>query len=280
MMLRWWLSTSALLSSLTIVLVLGFLLQSSWPLIQQQGIAFIIGTEWYPFESLFGMLPALIGTIWAVALALLIALPCGVAAAILCSELLPKSLRGSVRFGMELMAGVPSVVYGLLGMWLLLPLLESQLNLLTGRTLLAAGLLLALMILPTIMVLSEDAIRAVRQSQREAAKNLGIGWDATLWRVLLPQAWPGIRVATLLATGRAMGETVAVMLVVGSIDRIPEPFYNFLQPAQTLTSRIGREMAEASVGSLHWAALLFCGLMLAVVAMGIALLSDRRRTVI
>ncbi|MCF6324262.1 MAG: phosphate ABC transporter permease subunit PstC [Gammaproteobacteria bacterium] len=261
---------------MTIVLVLGFLLYSSWPLIQQQGIAFIIGDEWYPFESLYGMLPALVGTVWAVVLALLIALPCGVAAAIFCAELLPAHWRGSMRFSMELMAGVPSVVYGLLGMWVLLPLLESQLELLTGRTLLAAGLLLALMILPTIMVLSEDAIRAVRQSQREAAKNLGIGWDATLWRVLLPQAWPGIRVATLLATGRAMGETVAVMLVVGSIDRIPDPFYNFLQPAQTLTSRIGREMAEASIGSLHWAALLFCGLLLAAIAMGLSLLTQRK----
>jgi len=277
MMLRWWLSTSALLSSLMIVLVLGFLLQSSWPLIQQQGIAFIIGDEWYPFESLYGMLPALMGTVWAVTLALLIALPCGVAAAIFCAELLPAQLRGAMRFSMELMAGVPSVVYGLLGMWVLLPLLESQLELLTGRTLLAAGLLLALMILPTIMVLSEDAIRAVRQSQREAAKSLGIGWDATLWRVLLPQAWPGIRVATLLATGRAMGETVAVMLVVLSIDRIPDPFYNFLQPAQTLTSRIGREMAEASIGSLHWAALLFCGLLLALIAMGLSFMTPRKR---
>jgi len=265
---------------MTIVLVVGFLLQSSWPLLQQQGIAFVAGTEWYPFESLYGMLPALIGTLWAVALALLIALPCGVAAAILSAELLSPRLRSTVRFGMELLAGIPSVVYGLLGIWLLIPLLESQFELLTGRTLLAAGLLLALMILPTIMVFSEDAISAVKQSQREAAKNLGIGWDATLWRVLLPQAWPGIRIATLLSMGRAMGETVAVMLVVGSIDRIPEPFYNLLQPAQTLTSRIGREMAEASVGSLHWAALLFCGLILAILAMAISLLTHRQRLVV
>jgi len=276
MILRWWLASSALLSSMTIVLVIGFLLHSSWPLLQQQGIAFIAETEWYPFEALYGMLPALLGTLWSVALALLIAIPCGVAAAILCAEILPPGLRGAVRFGMELMAGIPSVVYGLLGMWLLIPLLESQLDLLTGRTLLAAGLLLALMILPTIMVLSEDALRGVRRSQREAALSLGLGWDVSLWRVLLPQAWPGIRVAILLAMGRAMGETVAVMLVVGSIDRIPQPFYNLLQPAQTLTSRIGREMAEVSVGSLHWAALLFCGLMLAMVAISISLLAHRR----
>lgn len=275
-MLRGWLAASALLSSLSIVLVIGFLLHSSWPLIQQQGMAVIIGDEWYPFEALYGMLPALIGSFWSVALALLIAVPCGVAAAILSAEMLPEKVRSGVRLGMELMAGIPSVVYGLLGMWLLLPFLEGQLDLLTGRTLLAAGLLLALMILPTIMVLSEDALRGVRRSQREAAQNLGLGWHDSLWRVLLPLAWPGIRIATLLAMGRAMGETVAVMLVVGSIDRIPQPFYNLLQPAQTLTSRIGREMAEVSVGSLHWAALLFCGLILAVIAIAISLLAHRK----
>lgn len=277
MLLRWWLSTSALLSTATIVLLFGFLLQSSWPLLQQQGLSFIAGSEWYPFEALFGMVPALLGSLWSVLLALLIALPCGVAAAVLCSELLPPELRGITRFGMELMAGIPSVVYGLIGIWVLLPLLELQFDLITGRTLLAAGLLLSLMILPTIMVLSEDALRAVSHSQREAAKNLGLSWSATLWRILLPQAWPGIRIATLLSMGRAMGETVAVMLVVGSIDRIPEPFYNLLQPAQTLTSRIGREMAEASVGSLHWAALLFCGLLLAIIAMTISLIAHRNK---
>lgn len=277
MLLRWWLSASVLFSTMTIVLVLGFLMLSSWPLLHRQGLSFITGTEWYPFEALFGMVPALLGSLWSVTLALLIALPCGIAAAVFSSELLPPTLCGVARFGMELMAGIPSVVYGLIGIWVLLPLLESQFDLITGRSLLAAGLLLSLMILPTIMVLSEDALRGVSRSQREAAKNLGLSWSDTLWRILLPQAWPGIRIATLLAMGRAMGETVAVMLVVGSIDRIPEPFYNLLQPAQTLTSRIGREMAEASVGSLHWAALLFCGLLLAIIAMTISLLAQRRR---
>ena len=274
-MLKLWLRSSALISSLTILLVLAFLVQASWPLLQAQGLAFLAEPEWYPYEDLFGLLPVLVGSFWSITLALLLAIPTGLAAAILCAELLPDRGRSLLRFSMELMAGIPSVVYGLLGLWLLLPLLESQLDLLTGRSLLAAGLLLALMILPTIMVFAEDAIRSVVHEQRETAQLLGLDWPARLTRILLPQAWPGIRTAILLALGRAMGETVAVMLVVGSLDRLPQPLYNLLQPAQTLTSRIGREMAEASVGSVHWAALIACGLSLAVAAIVLSLLTQR-----
>ncbi|NOY63492.1 MAG: phosphate ABC transporter permease subunit PstC [Gammaproteobacteria bacterium] len=269
-MLRIWLTGSALLSGLTVVLVLAFLVHASWPLVEQQGFSFIAETEWYPYESLYSLAPALLGSFWSVLLALLIAVPMGLAAAIMSAELLPKQLRQPIRFSMELMAGIPSVVYGLIGLWILLPLLENQLDLFTGRSLLAAGLLLAMMILPTLMVLCEEALRAVPQEQRDAATSLGLDWPGMLRRVLLPQAWPGIRVAILLATGRAMGETVAVMLVVGSLDRLPDPLYNLLQPAQTLTSRIGREMAEASLGSVHWAALISCGLVLALAAIAFA----------
>lgn len=274
-MLRLWLTGSALVSGLTILVLLGFLIQASWPLLQNHGLAFIAESEWYPYEALYGLAPVLMGSFWSILLALTLALPTGLAAAILAAELLDGCGRSLVRFGMELMAGIPSVVYGLLGLWILLPLLESELNLLTGRSLLAAGLLLAVMILPTLMVFSEEAIRGVAREQRATALSLGLDWPTRLWRVVLPQAWPGIRVAVLLALGRAMGETVAVMLVVGSLDRLPEPFYNLLQPAQTLTSRIGREMAEAAVGSVHWAALIMCGLVLALMAMGVSLLAQR-----
>lgn len=265
------------MTALVIAALLGFLLQASWPLLQSQGLSFVTEPEWYPYEALYGLLPVLVGSFWSITLALLLAVPMGLTAAILCAELLPGHGRTVLRFGMELMAGIPSVVYGLLGLWLLLPLLESQFDLLTGRSLLAAGLLLALMILPTIMVFSEAAIAAVVSEQRQTAMLLGLDWPTRLLRVLLPQAWPGIRIAILLALGRAMGETVAVMLVVGSMDRLPQPLYNLLQPAQTLTSRIGREMAEAAVGSVHWAALIASGLTLALVAMVLSLLTQRWR---
>lgn len=257
-------------------MVLGFLLHASWPLLVNQGLAFVSEPEWYPYEELYGLAPVLLGSFWSVSLALLIAIPLGLSAAILAAELMPRPMRSITRLGMELMAGIPSVVYGLLGLWILLPILENQFDLLTGRSILAAGLLLAMMILPTLMVFSEEAIRGVVREQREAALNLGLDWSARLWQVILPQAWPGIRTAILLAMGRAMGETVAVMLVVGSLDRLPEPLYNLLEPAQTLTSRIGREMAEAAVGSVHWAALIMCGLVLALVAIGVSLLAQQR----
>ena len=276
-MLRFWLTFSSLTTALLILAVLGFLIQASWPLLQSQGLSFVTEPEWYPYEALYGLLPVLVGSFWSIALALLLAVPTGLAAAILCAELLSAGGRSLLRFSMEVMAGIPSVVYGLLGLWLLLPLLESQFDLLTGRSLLAAGLLLALMILPTIMVFSETAIRAVVAEQRQTAMLLGLDWPTRLLRVLLPQAWPGIRIAILLALGRAMGETVAVMLVVGSMDRLPQPLYNLLQPAQTLTSRIGREMAEAAVGSVHWAALIASGLTLALVAMVLSLMTQRWR---
>ncbi len=274
-MLRFWLTGSALVSGFAILIVLGFLLQASWPLLQHQGLAFLSEPEWYPYEELYGLAPVLLGSFWSIGLALLLAVPMGLSAAILAAELMPRQGRSLVRFSMELMAGIPSVVYGLLGLWILLPLLENQFDLLTGRSLLAAGLLLAVMILPTLMVFSEEAILSVACEQREAALNLGLDWTAQLWQVVLPQAWPGIRVAILLAMGRAMGETVAVMLVVGSLDRVPDPLYNLLQPAQTLTSRIGREMAEASVGSVHWAALIMCGLVLALAAITVSLIAQR-----
>lgn len=279
-MLRLFLTCTALLIPALALLIIGFLLNASWPLLQTATTGLLTATEWYPPEQLFGMLPAIAGSAWVVVLALLIAVPGGVAAAIVSAQLLPDWGRRGARLLMDMLAGIPSVVYGLIGLWLLLPTLQSQAGLITGHSLLAAGLLLAVMILPTIMVLSEDALTRVPQAQIQTARILGLDWSGRLVQVLLPQAWPGIRLAILLASGRALGETIAVMLVVGSIERLPEPWYNLLQPAQTLTARIGREMAEASVGSLHWSALMFSGLLLALASMSIALLTRIRRPVL
>lgn len=261
------------LASIGLFVMLGFLISASFPFWQEQGVRPLIGAEWFPYEGLFGMLPAVVGTFWSVGLALLIAVPMAVAAAIMTSEMAGKKQRSLIRFGMELLSGIPSVVYGLIGLWLLLPWLQISFNLLSGHSLLAAGILLSLMVLPTIMVMAEDAISGVALEQREAAANLGLDWSDRLFRVLLPQAWPGIRAGILLATGRALGETIAVMLVVGSMDRIPEPLYNLLEPAQTLTSRIGREIGEAAFGSIHFSALIACGLILAIISVILSLVA-------
>ena len=277
-MLIFWMRASALAALVVVITVLGFLLRQSWPYWQRYGFSPLFSGDWYPYESLFGLAAAIIGSFWAALIALFIAVPTGIAAAIMSTEILAGMWRSLSRTGMELLAGIPSVVYGLLGLWILLPFLQSRLGLLTGHNLLAAGLLLSVMVLPTIMVMTQDALAAVSRGQRNAAASLGMGWSTRLWRVLLPQAWPGIRSGILLALGRALGETMAVMLVVGSMDRIPDPFYNLLSPAQTLTSRIGREIGESTFGSMHFSALMACGLLLAMATITSSLLAHTRAT--
>ncbi|MDQ6971760.1 MAG: phosphate ABC transporter permease subunit PstC [Mariprofundaceae bacterium] len=276
MLLKTGLSLSASLLLLAALSVPVFLWQASIPFWQAAGISSLWGSQWYPYEHLYGLLPAIIGSAWTILIALAIAIPCGVAAAITASEMLSAPLAAKARLGMEVLAGIPSIVYGLIGLWLLLPLLQASFDLLTGHSLLAAGLMLALMILPTIMLMSMDALLRVAPEQREAGLSLGLDWSTQLTRILLPAAWPGMRSGILLGLGRALGETMAVMLVVGSMDRVPQPIYNILQPAQTLTSRIGREVGEAAFGSIHFSSLMAAGLTLAAMGLAISLMANRR----
>lgn len=275
-MLRTSISLACILALAAVLAVPGFLVHASWPYWKQVGFDAVVSTEWYPYEQLYGLLPAVVGSAWAIFIALAIAVPSGLAAAVASSEILPAPWHSLSRLGMELLAGIPSIVYGLLGLWVLLPFLQSAFDMLSGHSLLAAGFILSLMILPSIMVMSQDALRQVSSEQREAAMSLGMDWSGRLFRVLLPQAWPGIRSGILLALGRALGETMAVMLVVGSMDRMPDPFYNLLQPAQTLTSRIGREIGEAAFGSMHFSALLACSLLLAAASVVISFLAHAK----
>ncbi|MDQ7004141.1 MAG: phosphate ABC transporter permease subunit PstC [Ghiorsea sp.] len=271
-------AAGCLIALLGISSLLWFLIDSTWLFFTQFGFESLWQDEWYPYEHLYGFLAAITGTAWALIIALLIAIPCGISAAIVSSEIANSLWKSWIRLSMETLAGIPSVVYGLIGLWLLLPWLQTHFHLLTGHSLLAAGLILSLMILPTIMLMAHDAIHGVSSEQREAAKLLGLNWNQTLYRVLLPQAWHGIRSGILLAIGRGLGETMAVMLVVGSLDRMPEPFYNILEPAQTLTSRIGREMGEAAFGSMHFSALMACGLILAMIAVMFSLSAQHKNT--
>ncbi len=273
MWLRSWITLSVIISLSLVAIFIGFLISASMPFFSSYGVSPLFEAEWYPYENLYGLLPALLGSLWVIGLALIIALPCGLAIAIVSIELVPKPYQAYLNLCIDILAGIPSVVYGLLGLALLLPWLETQFDLLSGHSLFAAGILLSAMIVPTIARLSQDAFHDIDNSYRETAANLGLDWSQRLFFVLLPQAWPGIRSATLLATGRGLGETIAVMLVVGSIDRLPEPWYNLFSPAQTITSRIGREMGEATVGGDQWSALMACGLVLTLIVMLLSIFS-------
>lgn len=228
------------------------------------------------------MLPMLYGTVTVATVALLLAAPAGIGAAVFTAEFLPDRPRMLVKLMIELLAGIPSVVYGLLGILLLRKyvyrgLKGAGLDPLSGDSLLTAGLLLSVMILPTIMTLADDALRGVPAAQRQAARGLGLTRGQTILAVSLPQARRGLVAALLLALGRALGEMIAVFLVVGRQDNQWPSDLLSLQPlinaGQTLSSKLGGAETNIAYGDpLHWAAIVGLGLVLLLVVVTVTLL--------
>ncbi|MBA3542943.1 MAG: phosphate ABC transporter permease subunit PstC [Chthoniobacterales bacterium] len=256
-------------------LTLIFLVQSL-PVWGQEGHGYITGTKWFYRANIFGALPMIYGTIVVAFIALLLAAPIGIGAAIFTTEFLPPRLRLGVKITIELLAGVPSVVYGLLGILFLRNWvydLFARFDPLSGDTLLTAGILLGVMILPTVMTLSDDALRGVPAEQRRAARGLGLTASETVLGISLSQAKRGLIAALLLGLGRALGETIAVYLVVGRQDNnLPQNIFSvraWLEAGQTLSTKLGgSETNIAYGGSLHWAAMV--GLALILMAMVLA----------
>ncbi len=236
-----------------------FLLIESIPIISSEGLGFWGGENWWVGEK-YGALPMICGSLMVTGLAVVLVLPVALSGALFTSEYLTPVLRRRVKGVMELLAGVPGIIYGLLGVSFLAVGVKDSFNLLDGNTLFTAGCLLSLMILPTVLTLSEEAFHAVPTEYREAADGLGLTKLQTAWRVVLPQSLPGIVGAVLLGVGRAMGETIAVMLVIGSLDRVPG--FDLFVSGQTIPSKLGREAAEALGSGLHWSALMGLGLTL------------------
>ncbi len=236
-----------------------FLMLESIPILRTEGLGFFLGENWWVGET-YGALPMIYGSLIVTGLAVFLTLPVALSAALFTSEYLSPSFRRGVKGVMELLAGVPGIIYGLLGVSFLAVWVKDALNLLDGNTLFTAGFLLAIMILPTVLTLSEDAIHSVPSEFREAAESLGLTKLQSALRVVIPQCLPGIVGAVLLGLGRAMGETIAVMLVVGSLDRMPG--LNVFLSGQTIPSKLGREAAEALGGGMHWNALMGLGLTL------------------
>jgi len=235
----------------------------------------LFSVTWSPGEGKFGMLSMIYGTAAVTILALLIAVPVGVLSAVLISEILPSRFRIAVKSSLEVLAGIPSIIYGLIGVAVLSVWLGNLFDLSTGRTILAGGIILAIMILPIIITLTEDALHNVPSHYREAAAGLGLYKHEVVTGTLLPIAKPDIIGGILLGLGRAMGETMAMMLVIGSIDRIPDPFYNILVPGQTITSKLGREITESAFGSLHFNSMIFMGLLLMITVFLVTFVAQR-----
>jgi phosphate transport system permease protein len=284
---RRWSVTQALSYAFTalalgsLLLMLALFVAQSLPVWRHSGAGYLTGQKWFYRRQVFGALSMLYGTVVVSGIALLVAAPLGVGAAVFTAEFLPPRLRLAAKVTVELLAGIPSVVYGLLGILFLRTYVYDALTWagfdpLSGDTLLTAGLLLAVMVLPTVMTLADDAFRAVPAAQRQAARGLGLSRVQAVLAVSLPQAKAGVTAAVLLGLGRALGEAIAVFLVVGRRDNVlPAPFYSpdpIVNAGQTLTSKLGGAEVHIAYGDpLHWAAVVGLGLLLLTVATAVTL---------
>ena len=242
-----------------VLLISIYLIISGLPAILEIGpINFLFGTRWYASTGDFGIFAIILTSFAGTAGAILVGVPIGLMTAIFLSKVAPPKFAAVVHAAVELLAGIPSVVYGLVGMILLVPAIRVAFDLPSGATLLAAIIVLAVMILPSIVSVSETALRAVPREYEEASLTLGATHIETVFRVSVPAARSGIATAIVLGIGRAIGEAMAIIMVAGNVANMP----GLLTPVRFLTTAIASEMSYASVGSLHRNALFSIGLVL------------------
>ena len=247
----------ACVAVLVIFLIIVFIAGNSVDAISNVGILdFIFGSEWDPEDGIYGAFPVILGTVLVTIGAMAIAIPLGVGCAIYISEIAPSKYRSILKPVCEIFAGIPSVVYGFFGLVVLVPFLRETFDVTYGLSWLAASLLLGIMAMPTIISISEDALHAVPQSYREASLAMGASrWETTV-KVVFPAAISGVSAAIILGIGRAIGETMAVMMVTGNVALIPDPLWNIFSLITTITGTMASEMPEVVVGSTHYSALI------------------------
>jgi len=258
-----------------IALIFFFLLREGLPTFLDIPLRQLFSGQWYPIEDKFGLLPLLYGSLLVTVGALVIALPLGVITAIYLGELAPPWQREILKPIIEVLAGIPSIVLGFLGWVALAPLVQAM-GAPTGLTAFTGSLILAYMSLPTIISIAEDALYAVPKEYRDGALAIGATQWQTIWRVVLPAARSGLLIAVMLGIGRAIGETMAVMMVTGNAANIP-PFgpFIFFQPVRTMTATIAAEMGEVAQGTLHYNVLFGIGIVLFVITFAVNSLAHR-----
>ncbi|MGC8785831.1 MAG: phosphate ABC transporter permease subunit PstC [Anaerolineae bacterium] len=258
-----------------VVLIFAFLLREGLPVFFQVPLQNFLDVRWYPTFGMFGMLPLLLGSAFVTVTAIAIALPLGVATAVFVREVAPNWAREILKPLIEVLAGIPSVVLGFFGMSFVAPHVREILGAPTGLTAFTGALILAYMSLPTIISVAEDALDAVPKSYRDAGLAIGATQWQTIWRVVVPAARSGIITAVMLGMGRAIGETMAVMMVTGNAARMPLTLDSFFRPVRTMTATIAAEMGEVAKGSVHYRALFALGILLFVVTFFINLTAAR-----
>ncbi len=266
-----------------VVLMFLFLLREGVPFFAKTPLNGWLAQSWYPTFDKFGTLPLILGSILVTFTSVLIALPLGVATAVFVREVAPSWARDILKPLIEVLAGIPSVVLGFFGMTLLSPTIRDVLGAPTGLTAFTGALILAYMALPTMISVSEDALDAVPKGYRDASLAMGATQWQTIWRVVVPAAKSGILTAVMLGMGRAIGETMAVMMVTGNAARMPVTLDSLVRPVRTMTATIAAEMGEVAQGSLHYQALFGIGILLFVItflinlAAASAIFQKRRR---
>lgn len=257
-----------------VVLIFLFLLKEGLAVFQTASpFKFLFGKNWYPISEppQLGILPLILGSLLVTFGAAIISIPIGVACAIYIAEVAPHKTKEILKAGIELLAAIPSVVLGFIGMVTLVPLVKNIFHLPTGLTALSGSIMLAFMAMPTIVSIAEDALYSIPRSYKEGALALGATHWQAIWRVMLPAASSGILAAVMLGIGRVIGETMAVMMITGNAAVIPQ---SILQPVRTLTATIAAEMGEAVVGSEHYFALFAIGIVLFVISFAINVTAD------
>jgi phosphate transport system permease protein len=261
---------TAIFAVIVVSFILLFLLRDGFPIFGQVGIAnFLFGTSWTPTAVVpsYGIFPLIVGTVLVTIGSMIFAVPLSIGCAIFISELASPTTKKVLKPAVELLAGIPSVVYGFFGLIVLTTFIRVTFDIPTGETWLAASVLLGIMALPTIISVSEDAISSVPCEYREGSLAIGATRWQTISRVIVPAALSGIAAAIILGIGRAIGETMAVLMVAGNAAIIPEPIWNILSPLRTLTGTLGIEMGEVSVGSLHYNALFGVAIVLLIITL-------------
>lgn len=250
---------AACVSIFAVVLICVFLFANGIPAIGKIGVfKFLLGTKWKPGNDIYGILPMILGSLYVTAGAIIIGVPIGLLTAVFLAKFCPKGLYKILKPATELMAGVPSVVYGFFGLVVLVPLVQNIFGV-AGNTMLTASVLLGIMILPTIIGVSESAIRAVPDSYYEGSLALGASHERSVFFATLPAARSGILAGVVLGIGRAIGETMAVVMVAGNKERMPQ---GLLDGVRTMTANIVMEMGYAT--DLHREALIATAVVLFV----------------
>lgn len=250
---------AACASVLAVFLICLFLFASGIPAIGKIGpLEFLFGTEWRPSNDMYGIFPMIVASIYVTGGAILVGVPVALLTSVFMARYCPKKIYRPLKSGIELMAGVPSIVYGFFGLVVLVPFIREHFKG-NGNSILTASILLGIMILPTIIGVSESAIRAVENSYYEGALALGATHERSVFTVIVPAAKSGIMAAVVLGVGRAIGETMAVMMVAGNQARVPSSIF---KGVRTLTANIVMEMGYAT--DLHREALIATGVVLFV----------------